>query len=189
VPASASHYEVLSTFKREEIVAGVDTPAGGSRGIRGIGTRPNVSGSNVTVVHTRPGYHGQIWVNPADGTILRVTMDADLTKGAPFRRAAILVEYGPVDIAGSRFICPMRGIALSKALEDPETMTQESGCGAGIRVHAGNITEGREGKRHFSPIAGESERARPGCAGSPRLFCSQGDGQQPIASRSDLTRL
>jgi VWFA-related protein len=126
VPASASHYEVLSTFKREEVVAGVDTPAGGSRGIRGIGTRPNVSASNVSIVHTRPGYHGQIWVNPADGTILRVTMDADLNKGAPFRRAAILVEYGPVDIAGSTFICPVRGIALSKALDDPETITGDA---------------------------------------------------------------
>lgn len=126
VPASASHYEVLSTFKREEIVAGVDTPAGGDRGIRGIGTRPNVSASNITIIHTKPGYHGQIWVNPADGTILRVTMDADLTKGAPFRRAAILVEYGPVDIAGSRFICPVRGIALSKALDDPETITGDA---------------------------------------------------------------
>ncbi len=126
VPAAASHYEVLSTMKREEIIAGVDTPAGGARGVRGIGTRPNVSAANATVVHTRPGYHGSIWVNPADGAILRITMDADLNRGAPFRRAAILVEYGPVEIGGSRFICPVRSIALSVALADSETITGDA---------------------------------------------------------------
>lgn len=126
VPASASHYEVLSALRREEIIQGVDTPAGGARGIRGIGTQPNVSASNTTIIHTRPGYHGSIWINPADGTILRITMDADLTKGAPFRRAAILVEYGPVEIGGSTFICPVRSIALSMGLVDSETITGDA---------------------------------------------------------------
>ena len=55
VPASASHYEVL-----------------------------NAVPSNPGIVHTKPGYHGSIGVSPADGTILRITMDADLTRGAPF---------------------------------------------------------------------------------------------------------
>ena len=123
VPASASHYEVLSTLKREESVEGVATPDGGDRGIKGIEARSNVNGLNVTIVHSRPGYHGAIWVNPADGSILRITMDADLTKGAPFRRAAILVEYGPVEIGGSTFICPIRSIALSVALTGTETVT------------------------------------------------------------------
>jgi VWFA-related protein len=75
------------------------------------------------MLFTKPGYHGEIWVNPADGTILRITVDADLTKGAPFRRAAILVEYGPVEIGGSTFICPIRGIALSMAPTNSETVT------------------------------------------------------------------
>ena len=33
----------------------------------------------------------------------------------PFRRAAILVEYGPVQIADGTFICPVRSLALSIA--------------------------------------------------------------------------
>ncbi len=93
VPASASHYEVL-----------------------------NAVPSNTGIVHSKPGYHGSIGVSPADGTILRITMDADLTRGAPFRRAAILVEYGPVDIAGTTFTCPVRSIALSMSLDDPDTI-------------------------------------------------------------------
>lgn len=97
VPASASHYEVL-----------------------------NAVPSNRQIVHAIPGYHGSIGVSPADGTILRITMDADLTRGAPFRRAAILVEYGPVDIAGTTFICPVRSIALSMAIDDPDTINGDA---------------------------------------------------------------
>lgn len=126
VPAAASHFEVLSTLRREEIMEGVDAPTGGARGIRGIGARPNVSSTNATMVRTRPGYHGSISINPADGTILRITMDADLTRGAPFQRAAILVEYGPVEIAGSTYICPLRSIALSKDMESPDTVTGDA---------------------------------------------------------------
>ena len=97
VPASVSHYEVL-----------------------------NAVPSNPGIVHTKPGYHGSIGVSPADGTILRITMDADLTRGAPFRRAAILVEYGPVDIAGTTFTCPVRSIALSMPLDDPDTINGDA---------------------------------------------------------------
>ena len=97
VPASASHYEVL-----------------------------NAAPSNSTIIHTKPGYHGSIWIDPVDGTTLRITMDADLTRGAPFRRAAILVEYGLVDIAGTTFICPVRSLALSVALDDPETLNGDA---------------------------------------------------------------
>jgi VWFA-related protein len=97
VPASASHYEVLNA----------------------VSSKPGL-------VHTKPGYHGSIGVSPADGTILRITMDADLTRGAPFRRAAILVEYGLVDIAGTTFTCPVRRIAFSMAVDDPNTFNGDA---------------------------------------------------------------
>ncbi|HEY3706555.1 MAG TPA: VWA domain-containing protein [Terracidiphilus sp.] len=126
VPASASHYEVLSTLRREAEVAGMATPDGGSRKIQGIGLRPNVTGANVSIVHTRPGYHGSIWINPADGTVLRITMDADLSRGVPFRRAAILIEYGAVEISGSTFVCPVRSIALSRSMTAGENATGDA---------------------------------------------------------------
>ena len=115
VPALASHFEVLSTLTREASVEGFDTPNGGSRGTRGISTRPNVSVSNSTIARSRPAYHGSISINPADGTILRITMEAELKKSIQFQRAAILVQYGPVEISGSTFICPVRSLAFSEA--------------------------------------------------------------------------
>lgn len=126
VPAPASHYEVLSALRREQTIEGFDSPNGASRGISVLGTKPNPGLSSPTIVRTRPGYHGSIRVDPIDGTILRITIDADLTKGTPFRRAALLVDYGPVDIAGATFICPVRSIALSKALDDPDTITGDA---------------------------------------------------------------
>jgi hypothetical protein len=60
-----------------------------------------------------PAYHGEIGVNPADGSILRLTMVADLAPGDPGTRAGLLVEYGPVEIGGSTYICPLRSVALS----------------------------------------------------------------------------
>ena len=72
VPASASHFEVISTFQREASVAGARSTANG-RGVAGIELRPNVSSSNVEVVRTRPAYHGSIWLDPADGSIYAET--------------------------------------------------------------------------------------------------------------------
>ena len=62
------------------------------------------------------GYHGEITVDPLDGSIVRLTVVADLKPSDPMQRADILVEYGPVDIGGKTYICATRSIALSTAL-------------------------------------------------------------------------
>ena len=64
---------------------------------------------------TRPGYHGALWVDPLTGTILRETIEADTKGSAQFKKAAIMVQYGPVQIGESKFICPVRSLALSIA--------------------------------------------------------------------------
>ena len=125
VPAPVSHFEVITSFQREENVEAFSAPTG-ERGVSGIATRPNVSSTNVAVVHTRPAYHGAIWLDPATGTIHRITMEADMKKDLPFRRAAILVEYGPIEIAGARFICPVRSLALSESLPNTQSLSDDA---------------------------------------------------------------
>jgi len=125
VPASTSHFELISSYQRAASVEGVRESTNG-RGVAGIGVRPNVSSSNMEVIRSKPGYHGSIWLNPADGTIYRITLEADMSKGLPFRRAAMLVEYGSVEIAGRRFICPVRSLALSEAVATAESFTDNS---------------------------------------------------------------
>jgi hypothetical protein len=62
------------------------------------------------------GYRGEIAVDPHEGSILRLTIEADLRPTDPISRAALMVEYGPVEIGGQRYICATRSVALSTAL-------------------------------------------------------------------------
>jgi hypothetical protein len=65
-------------------------------------------------LQTPSAYHGELTIDPASGAILRVTIEAELTADDPVTRAALMVEYGPVEIGGKTFICPIRSVALSK---------------------------------------------------------------------------
>jgi hypothetical protein len=60
-----------------------------------------------------PAYHGEIAINPADGSILRLTMVAELKPDNPMTDASLLVDYGPVEFGGVTYICPVRSLALS----------------------------------------------------------------------------
>jgi|GEM_PF-1763636 len=58
-------------------------------------------------------YHGEMTVDPADGTILRLTVIANLMKSDPVVKSNILVEYGPISIGGKTYICPTKSISMS----------------------------------------------------------------------------
>ena len=60
-------------------------------------------------------YHGELTIDPANGTILRMTLIADLEKGAEIAEAELMVEYGPVELGGKRYFCPVRSISVSRA--------------------------------------------------------------------------
>ena len=61
-----------------------------------------------------PSYHGEVAIDPASGTILRVALVSDWKPPFQPSVSAILVEYGPVQIGNSTYTCPVRGVALSK---------------------------------------------------------------------------
>jgi hypothetical protein len=60
-----------------------------------------------------PAYHGAIAIDPADGSIMRVTVVAEMKLGDPIEIADMLVEYGPVEIGGIIYICPVKSVAYS----------------------------------------------------------------------------
>ncbi len=115
VPRSASHFEVIGSLQRQAALEGSPTQIGNSR-VSGIGVRPSGSSSNSSTFLVKPGYHGSLWLDPFTGSILRVTVEVDSKESVPFQRAAILVQYGPVQIGDSEFICPVRSVALSMAI-------------------------------------------------------------------------
>ena len=108
VPKSASHFEVDTSV--EEFHAGESVRMAGQRA-KDMGTITSSS----RMMRNKPGYQGSLWIDPATGTITRVTLVADLKGNPRFDRGAILVDYGPVQIANRSLICPLRSLALSAA--------------------------------------------------------------------------
>ncbi len=124
VPRAASHFEVISSLQHQLPAETYDAPNGGRRGISSIGTRPG-GGPNISILRTASQYHGSISIDPATGTILRITIEADL-KSESLNRAAILVQYGPVQIGDATFICPIHGVAWSTAVPTAQTIADDA---------------------------------------------------------------
>jgi hypothetical protein len=57
-------------------------------------------------------YQGEISVDPSSGAILRLVLRAEPNPDDPFIDADLAVEYGPVEIGGKIYICPIKSIAL-----------------------------------------------------------------------------
>jgi hypothetical protein len=68
-----------------------------------------------------PGYHGELAIDPDTGAILRLVLRADIKLSAaqqaeqnrnPVLRSDVLMEYGSIDIAGKKYICPMHSVSV-----------------------------------------------------------------------------
>jgi VWFA-related protein len=71
-------------------------------------------GVSTGVFQRAAGYHGEITIDPESGAVLRMTVEADLEPHLPIDQFGIVVEYGPVEIGGSRHICLLRSIAIAR---------------------------------------------------------------------------
>jgi VWFA-related protein len=60
-------------------------------------------------------YHGELTLDPANGTILRMTLIADPEKGSEIAEAELMVQYEPVELGGKKYFCPVRSISVSRA--------------------------------------------------------------------------
>jgi hypothetical protein len=91
-------------------------------------------------LRTVTGYRGELSMDPATGAILRLTVKADLWLTGPVSRADILVEYGPVEIGGKIYICPLHSVAISVSrpfnlLEDVYGVTQGSAAQSRMQLN------------------------------------------------------
>jgi hypothetical protein len=71
-----------------------------------------------------PAYHGVIAVDPATGSIFRITVQTSGREEGFLYQSSILVEYAPTSIGGVNYICPARGVAMIKffdAMADLDT--------------------------------------------------------------------
>ena len=71
-------------------------------------------GDGTSAFQKRAGYHGQIAIDPTTGAILRLELIFDLKSTTPLIQSKIMTEYGPVQIGGKSFICPVRSVGISR---------------------------------------------------------------------------
>lgn len=71
--------------------------------------------ANIYPFHRIAGYHGEMAVDPATGTILRLAVQADLKTTDPVANADIEVEYAAVEIGGKSYFCPVRSVSRTVA--------------------------------------------------------------------------
>jgi hypothetical protein len=84
-------------------------------------------------------YHGEISVNPADGTIVRLLVVARPTSEDGLAEAGVIVEYGAVDIGHRNYFCPIHAVALSKvSLQTPQPA--EKGQLSSLQTQVNDVT-------------------------------------------------
>ncbi len=103
VPQAAAHYQVDFCCAWKELSEGIYFE----------------TNNRSMAYHGTPAYHGELYLDPASGVIERVTLEAELGETEVIRKAAISVEYGPVDIGGTSYICPTRSVAISQDMNRP----------------------------------------------------------------------
>jgi hypothetical protein len=64
-------------------------------------------------------YHGEMAIDPSNGTIVRLTLVADLSGNSRVSKGDVMVEYGPVEISGINCICPVKSASLT--VQHPST--------------------------------------------------------------------
>lgn len=62
----------------------------------------------------KPPYRGEMYINPINGEIDRITLEADLAESAPVTKSSMAVQYGRVWIAGKPYLCPVWSVALTE---------------------------------------------------------------------------
>ncbi len=113
VPKSASHYEISTPVEQVTHMQGSQRWGGGRINQAGNTVPQGSDSSAAGMKHNRPGYHGSLWIDPATGTVRRISLVADLKGDSSLERAAIVVEYGAVHIGDQSYVCPVRSLALS----------------------------------------------------------------------------
>lgn len=68
-------------------------------------------------IHDQAAYHAEIAIDPKTGSIYRLAVRTD-PNAEKVLQAAEVVEYGPVEIGGNSYICPLRNVVLFVARLD-----------------------------------------------------------------------
>lgn len=157
------------------------------------------------------GYHGEMAIDPASGAILRLALEADMKPDELIGRAAILVEYGPVEIGGKTYICPLKSVSISLAQVvrkaagfyysgtfpgTKQTLLNDVAFGPYhlFRAEARVLTDDWADAEKASPAADAKDSSQAAASGEPQVASEAGSEAPPIekaaqaASPANLTK-
>jgi hypothetical protein len=82
-------------------------------------------------LETVPPYDGEIAIDPKTGSVLRLVLETELDRKLPIKRDDVMVEYGPVEIGGVSYICPLKSVSITHEVSVANTMS--SGIAPALR--------------------------------------------------------
>jgi VWFA-related protein len=102
-----------SSSEGSRAVFGFAIPAAESRFFEGGCCLPDDEGQDRYRIQA--GYRGEIAIDPEDGKVLRLQMQFDVHNYVPMDLDEIVIEYGPIEIGGKTYICPVRSVSVGRA--------------------------------------------------------------------------
>ena len=115
VAKEGSHYLVNYCCIAQQADAERRQATTGARSRNSEQPAANIATPSYTPFRLVAGYHGTISIDPKTGTILRITIEAELSQTDPITRAATMVEYDTFPIGGRDYTCPVRSVSISVA--------------------------------------------------------------------------
>jgi hypothetical protein len=115
VARKQSHYQVnYCCFPKSEDVG---SHIGASPvGVAGGGGSPSAANYGVATsfepFKTTAAYHGEMFIDPATGTIARLTLQAEFKPTDYVQQEDTRIDYGPVEAAGKKYVVPIESIVL-----------------------------------------------------------------------------
>jgi hypothetical protein len=82
-------------------------------------------------LETVPPYDGEIAIDPKTGSVLRLVLETELDRKLALKRDDVMVEYGPVQIGGVSYICPLKSVSITHEVSVANSMS--SGIAPALR--------------------------------------------------------
>ncbi len=114
VDKADSHYKVnYCCFPVIENIGGAGS-INASPTVPSMMAQPGGTAATYKPFTANPGYHGEFFIDPDTGVIVRLTTSAELKPTDIVRHEDIRVDYGSVNVDGKPFVVPVKSITLTE---------------------------------------------------------------------------
>ncbi len=129
VDRKQSHYQVnYCCFPRDENVGShIGASIGGSAGGGNSANSSNYgTATSLEPFKASVGYHGEFFIDPASGTLVRLTTQAELKNTDLVRQEDTRIDYAPVNVAGKQYTVPTHSTVLTEVVTSGNSFSKFS---------------------------------------------------------------